>query len=46
VLLDANPLDDIRNTQKIAGMVAGGRYFSRSNLDRILSNVEAVANKR
>jgi len=46
VLLDANPLDDIRNTQKIAGVVAGGRYFSRANLDRILSDVEAVANKR
>jgi imidazolonepropionase-like amidohydrolase len=46
VLLDANPLDDIRNTQKIAGVVAGGRYFSRAGLDRILSEVEATANKR
>jgi imidazolonepropionase-like amidohydrolase len=46
VLLDANPLDDIGNTQKIAGVVAAGRYFSRDNLDRILSNVEAAANKR
>ena len=46
VLLDANPLDDIHNTQKIAGVVAGGRYFSRARLDRILSDVEAVANKR
>ena len=46
VLLDANPLDDIRNTQKIAGVVAGGRYFSRANLDRILGDVEAAANKR
>lgn len=46
VLLDASPLDDIRNTQKIAGVVAGGRYFSRANLDRILSDVEAASNKR
>ncbi len=46
VLLDANPLDDIRNTQKITGVVAGGRYFSRASLDRILSDVEAAANKR
>jgi imidazolonepropionase-like amidohydrolase len=46
VLLDANPLDDIRNTQKITGVVAGGRYFSRASLDRILSDVEATANKR
>jgi imidazolonepropionase-like amidohydrolase len=46
VLLDANPLDDIRNTQKIAAVVAAGRYFSRASLDRILSEVEATANKR
>jgi imidazolonepropionase-like amidohydrolase len=46
VLLDANPLDDIRNTQKIAGVVAAGRYFSRASLDRILSGVETTANKR
>jgi imidazolonepropionase-like amidohydrolase len=46
VLLDANPLDDIRNTQKISGVVAGGRYFPRAGLDRILSDVEAAANKR
>jgi imidazolonepropionase-like amidohydrolase len=46
VLLDANPLDDIRNTQKIAGVVSAGRYFSRSNLDHILSDVEATANTR
>jgi imidazolonepropionase-like amidohydrolase len=46
VLLDANPLDDIRNTQKIAAVVAAGRYFSRASLDRTLSDVEATANKR
>jgi imidazolonepropionase-like amidohydrolase len=46
VLLDANPLDDIRNTQKIAAVVAAGRYFSRASLDRILSDVEGTANKR
>jgi imidazolonepropionase-like amidohydrolase len=46
VLLDANPLDDIGNTQKIAGVVAAGRYFSRSSLDRILTDVEATSNKR
>src|SRR5689334_1587412 len=30
VLLDANPLDDIRNTQKIAGVIVNGRYLSRA----------------
>jgi len=36
VLLDANPLDDIRNTRKIAGVFARGRYFSRRDLDALL----------
>lgn len=43
VLLDANPLDDIRNTQKIAGVVAKGRYFPRSDLDKMLAEVEKQA---
>jgi imidazolonepropionase-like amidohydrolase len=43
VLLDANPLDDIRNTHKIAGVVANGRYFSRADLDKMLARVEAAA---
>lgn len=43
VLLDANPLDDIRNTQKIAGVVANGRYFSRADLDKMLAGVEQSA---
>jgi imidazolonepropionase-like amidohydrolase len=43
VLLDANPLDDIRNTQKIQAVIVSGRYFSRANLDSILREVEAYA---
>src|SRR5579863_4426599 len=43
VLLDANPLEDIRNTQKIAGVIANGRYLSRAQLDKILTEVEAAA---
>lgn len=43
VLLDANPLDDIRNTQKIAGVVANGRYFSRTDLDKMLAGIEQAA---
>ncbi len=42
VLLDADPLDDIRNTQKIAAVVANGRYFSRSDLDKLVAGVEAA----
>jgi imidazolonepropionase-like amidohydrolase len=43
VLLDANPLDDIRNTQKIAAVMVNGRYFSRAHLDQMLAGVEAAA---
>lgn len=43
VLLDANPLDDIANTQKIAGVVVNGRYLSREALDKMLAGVEAAS---
>jgi imidazolonepropionase-like amidohydrolase len=36
VLLDANPLDDIRNTQKIRAVVANGHLYRRSDLDQLL----------
>jgi imidazolonepropionase-like amidohydrolase len=37
VMLDANPLEDIRNTRKIAAVFARGRYFSRRDLDALLT---------
>jgi len=43
VLLDANPLDDIRNTQKIAAVIVNGRYLSRAELDKILAGAESAA---
>jgi imidazolonepropionase-like amidohydrolase len=43
VLLGANPLDDIRNTQKISAVIVRGRYFSRADLDRLLAQVESSA---
>lgn len=43
VLLDANPLDDIRNTQRIAAVVFNGNYYDRSALDRIAAYVERQA---
>ena len=42
VLLDANPLEDIRNTQKIRAVVADGRLYRRTDLDRLLARVEAL----
>ena len=46
VLLDANPLDDIRNTQKIAAVIVNGHYLSRAELDTMLAGVEKAARGR
>lgn len=37
VLLDANPLEDIRNTQRILAVVADGRLSRRADLDQLLA---------
>jgi imidazolonepropionase-like amidohydrolase len=43
VLLDADPTKDVRNTQKIAAVVAGGRVLTRGELDDMLAGVEKYA---
>lgn len=43
VLLSANPLEDIANTQKVEAVVARGRFFDRKTLDEILENVARAA---
>ena len=43
VLLQANPLDNIANTQKIAAVISNGHYFSRNDLQKMLAAVEAAA---
>jgi imidazolonepropionase-like amidohydrolase len=45
VLLDADPASDIRNTRRIAAVVANGRLFSRADLDRLLADAAAYANE-
>jgi imidazolonepropionase-like amidohydrolase len=45
VLLDANPLEDIRNTQKIRAVILNGRLFDRGELDKLLTQAEADAKK-
>ena len=45
ILLDANPLDDIRNTRRIRAVVANGQYFPRESLDGILTAVETEAKR-
>jgi len=45
VLLDANPLEDIRNTQRINAVVSNGRLFDRKALDKMLGEAEGAANQ-
>ena len=37
VLLDADPLADIKNTRRIAAVIVGGRVPQRADLDRLLA---------
>jgi imidazolonepropionase-like amidohydrolase len=46
VLLSANPLEDIANTQKIASVIVNGRYFYRAELDKMLGRVENAARRQ
>ena len=43
VLLDADPLKNIANTQKIRAVVLAGRFFDRPALDRLLRGVAQAA---
>jgi len=45
VLLDANPLLDIRNTQRINVVMSNGRLFDRKALDKMLAEAEVSANR-
>ena len=42
VLLDANPLQDIRNTQRIAAVVVDGKIFNKPALQNMFAQVEAL----
>jgi imidazolonepropionase-like amidohydrolase len=42
VLLEANPLIDIRYTRRIAAVFARGKYYSRVRLNEILASASAV----
>jgi len=46
VLLKANPLDDIANTLKIAGVVADGHYISQQDLDQLRTRLKQLAAAR
>jgi len=39
ILLDANPLEDVANVRKQAGVMLRGRWFARSEVQRILQSI-------
>ena len=41
VILRANPLQDIDNAKRVAGVISEGRYFDRKKLDELVSGVPA-----
>ena len=43
LLLDANPLDDIRNTEKIRAVILRGKLLNRNALDTLLASEEKFA---
>jgi imidazolonepropionase-like amidohydrolase len=43
VVLDADPLADIANTQKISAVVSRGTFFDRAALDKLLEQVKYTA---
>ncbi|UTW56587.1 amidohydrolase family protein [Kordiimonas sp. SCSIO 12610] len=45
VLLERNPLEDISNTQSIHGVMVNGKYYIRSELDRMLKAVKEANSK-
>jgi hypothetical protein len=46
VLLDADPLADINNTRRIAGVVLRGRYLDREQLDDLLGESRSFTRRR
>jgi imidazolonepropionase-like amidohydrolase len=46
VLLDADPLDDITNTRRIAAVVLRGRLFDRGDLDSLLAAIAEMPDLR
>ena len=43
LLLDANPLEDIRNTKKIRAVILRGKVLSKTDLDNILARAATFA---
>ena len=44
LLLDANPLDNINNTRKVAGVVVNGHWINKETIDKMLKDLETRNN--
>ena len=42
ILLDANPLEDIRNTRRIAAVFLRGTLYDRAGIEGLLAKVKAA----
>lgn len=45
LLLEGNPLQDIKNTRRIAGVIVGGRFYSRNELDSRMKALSSAASR-
>jgi imidazolonepropionase-like amidohydrolase len=43
VLLEASPLDNIANSQRVAAVIRAGKYLDRADLDKLLAGARAAA---
>jgi imidazolonepropionase-like amidohydrolase len=46
ILLEANPLENISNTERIDAVIVNGKFLPKMVLRMLLANVEKAANKR
>jgi hypothetical protein len=44
VVLDANPIEDIQNIKNINSVIINGNLLNRNDLDRMLEDLEVIAN--
>jgi TolA-binding protein len=46
LLLEADPLEKIENTKRIAAVVLGGKLIGKQQIDEMLANFEKIANQK
>ncbi|HEU0179810.1 MAG TPA: hypothetical protein VFV58_36725 [Blastocatellia bacterium] len=46
ILLEANPLEQISNTRKIFAVIVGGRYYDKSERQKMIESARPSAMKK